>query len=102
MLDQEKDTSVKHVTVNVSALTPQRVAPGLWSTRRPLLQVPSVEKTEEPISKRESELEVMPRSNDTLIKEGIVGLIPEPRSGRNPVARVLIPPGYLHPGKGKH
>jgi hypothetical protein len=44
----------------------------------------------------------MPRSNDTLIKEGIIGLIPEPRSGRKPVARVLIPPGYLHPGKGKH
>jgi hypothetical protein len=26
----------------------------------------------------------------------------ERRSGRQPGARVLIPPGYLHPGKGKH
>jgi hypothetical protein len=24
------------------------------------------------------------------------------RSGRNPGTRVLIPPGYLHPGKRKH
>ena len=24
------------------------------------------------------------------------------RSGRQPGARELIPPGYLHPGKGKH
>ena len=24
------------------------------------------------------------------------------RSGRQPGARVLIPHGYLHPGKGKH
>jgi hypothetical protein len=26
----------------------------------------------------------------------------ERRSGRKPGARVLIPPGYLHPGKGTH
>jgi hypothetical protein len=26
----------------------------------------------------------------------------ERRSGRKPGARVLIPPGYLHPGKRKH
>jgi hypothetical protein len=26
----------------------------------------------------------------------------ERRSGRKPVARVLIPPGYLHSGKGTH
>ena len=26
----------------------------------------------------------------------------ERRSGRKPGARVLIPPGYLHPGERKH
>jgi hypothetical protein len=26
----------------------------------------------------------------------------ERRSGRQPGVRLLIPPGYLHPGKGKH
>jgi hypothetical protein len=25
-----------------------------------------------------------------------------PQTGRKPGARVLIPTGYLHPGKGKH
>ena len=29
-------------------------------------------------------------------------IIPERRSGHKPRARVLIPPGYLHPGKRKH
>ena len=26
----------------------------------------------------------------------------ERRSGRKPGARVVVPPGYLHPGKRKH
>ena len=63
MLDQEKDTSVKYVPVapvNVaSGTTLQKVTPVLLETRRTLLQSPTVVKTEEPVSKRESQLEVI-------------------------------------------
>ena len=52
MLDQEKDTSVKY-------MTPQNLVPVPRSTQRPLFEIHTVVKSEEPISKRESELEVM-------------------------------------------
>ena len=63
MLDQEKDTSVKYVPPLYVSSTPHKVAPGFLGTRRPLLQTPTFEKAEEPISKQESQLEVMPGSN---------------------------------------
>ena len=52
MLDQEKDTSVKY-------MSPQNLVPVPRSTQRPLFEIHTVVKSEEPISKRESELEVM-------------------------------------------